>query len=186
MRSFLLIISMLLLLNKTYSEDIEVTISADKTIFSKYNDGKYDYLKISTTFKNNSKENVFLNADLYLQLNFNTDEGSSRGYCFRMYPLINNDNRTAFNDYKFYNYSSFINIAAEDEVTLEYYFDIGWLCRSAPPIGVWVFDISFSREIKIEDNYYLVNGRYTDLTSKEYIKAWVGKVSSNKIQIIYK
>ena len=77
----------------------------------------------------------------------------------------------------------FVKILPKDSLTKEGEFEIFWPCRGAPPRGNWEFNIKYSKVLTNADNYFLFKGRYTDLTSKEFIKAWEGKFESNTINI---
>ncbi len=180
--NFKLIIAVVLLTALSYAQGLEVKISADKTEIynSSFSSNMEDHVKIRYVLFNNSNDTVLVKFEPYFDVEYIPGENKGPGYCFRLFPL---DSSGGFYRYAYDTYNSFIKIAPGDSAVKENYFTISWLCRSMPPSGDWNFDIKFHSTLTNEMNFYLVNSRYTDFTSKEYIKAWIGELSSNKINL---
>ncbi|MCC7159068.1 MAG: hypothetical protein IT281_05995, partial [Ignavibacteria bacterium] len=80
---------------------------------------------------------------------------------------------------------AFVTIEPGSEYVHSNKFTIGWLCRSGPPLGNWVFDIRYIRNISEDDNYYFVKSYYTDKHEKIFVSdAWTGILESNTVRVI--
>lgn len=166
------------------SQDITVSLKADKEVYEKiygWNNGD-DLIKLTYTIHNNSDSPVKIKFEPYFDLEYTGDKVFGYNYCFRMYERIISRNGE-IKDFKFDEYSAFVDIPPHDSVTGSGNFRISWLCRGAPPFGDWSFNIKYSRVITDEDNFYLAGSRYTDFNSKEFVKAWTGKLVSNSIYV---
>lgn len=167
----------------SFAQGIEVTIASDSAEYNqRFAFGRERYMKITTTFKNNTAQSVYLKTDRQFDLSY-FGERSSSGYCFRIYEY-DKVNDSTFTYHNSHSYESFVKIEPGEEFISNGYYSIGWLCRSAPPWGKWEFDITYHAVLTEKDNYYLVNSRYTDFTSKEYVEAWTGELKSNTIRVM--
>lgn len=163
------------------SQQLEVIISANKTEFenSIYKRDNSDPLKIRSVLYNRSADTITVKYDRYFELDYTGDE-PAYGQCFRLYEI---DSSGKYLYYQFDTYDAFVTIAPGDSIVNEGYYTVSWPCRGAPPAGDWKLELRFYREITVEDNYYIVKGRYTDIASKETKKAWTGVLSSNIIKL---
>jgi len=166
----------------SFAQDIEVTIVSDSAEYNKrFSSGSERYMKITTTFKNNTTQSVYLKTDRQFDLNY-FGEGTNWGHCFRVYEY-DKVNDSTFAYYKFHSYGSFVKIAPGEEFISNGYYSIGWLCRNAPPLGKWEFNVTYHYVLTAADNYSIEKSRYTDFTSKEFVDAWTGELRSNTIKI---
>lgn len=166
-----------------FAQGIEVNISSDSTKYShRFSFGRDRYMMITTTFKNNTGQSVYLKTDPQFDLDYLKD-GFAWAHCFRMYEYEKLDDST-FAYYKFNRFESFVKIEPGEEFASTGYYSIGWLCRNAPPNGIWEFNVTYHSVLTTENNYYLENSTYTDLTSKQFVDAWVGELNSNTLKIV--
>lgn len=166
----------------TLAQGVEVTISSDSAEYNqRFSFGRERFIKITTEFRNNTGQSIYLKTDPIFELNYFGEE-SNWGHCFRMYEYDRTDDST-FSYYQFNRFESFVKIEAGEEYSKTGYYSIGWLCRNAPPRGTWEFDIIYHSVLSREENYYLVNSRYTDFTNKEFVDAWTGELRSNTIKV---
>lgn len=176
------ILVMILTAASSMAQGIEVSISSDSAEYNqRFSTGRDRYITITTAFKNNTDQNVFLKTDPQFGLEY-LHEGFGWPHCFRIYEYDKQDDST-FTDYKFHRYESFVKIAPGEEFISKGYYSIDWLCRNAPPRGSWEFYITYHNVLTAADNYYLENSRYTDFTNKEYVEAWTGELKSNTIKV---
>ena len=176
------ILVMVLTAAGSMAQGIEVSISSDSAEYNqRYSTGRDRYITITTAFKNNTTQSVYLKTDPQFDLAY-LREGFGWPHCFRIYEYDKQDDST-FTDYKFHRYESFVKIEPGEVVISKGYYSIDWLCRSAPPMGIWEFNITYHAVLTADDNYYLVNSRYTDFTSKEFVNAWTGELRSNSIKV---
>ena len=165
-----------------FSQDVTVKISTNKSEYKKiYNSGENaDPILVKYTLYNNTSDTILIKVEPSFDLEYSGEGYGGYSQCFRMEPLKVNGIEYKRN-YKFNEYRAFVKIAPNDSLVNDGEFDIFWPCRGAPPVGDWSFNITYRRELTKEDNYFLINGRYTDITSKEFITAWQGKLVSNTI-----
>lgn len=167
----------------SFAQGIEVYIASDSAEYNqRFYFGWDRYMKITTTFKNNTGQSVNLKTDPQFDLDYLLD-GFGWGHCFRIYEY-DKLNDSTFTYRKFNRFDSFVRIEAGEEYSVTGFYSIGWLCRNAPPLGSWEFDITYHTVLIPADNYYLVNSRYTDFTSKEFVDAWTGELRSNTIRVV--
>lgn len=167
-----------------FSQDLTVSLTSDKDTYDKVYgwNNENDLIELTYTIHNNTNLPVKVKFEPFFDLEYTGDKAFGYDHCFRMYERISKDNGET-KEFKYDEYSSFVDIPAHDSLTKSGNFIISWLCRGAPPIGDWSFDIRYKRELTKEDNFYLAKSRYTDFSSKEFINAWEGKLSSNTISI---
>lgn len=167
-----------------FSQDVTVSLTSDKDSYNKaYGwNNENDLIELTYTIHNNTGVPVKVKFEPYFILDYTGEKVFGYNHCFRMYERIKTGSGE-IKEFKYDEYSSFVEIPAHDSLTKTGNFIISWLCRGAPPIGDWSFDIKYERELTADDNFYLLNSRYTDFTSKEFIKAWEGKISSNTVNI---
>lgn len=165
-----------------FSQDVTVKISSNKSEYMKIysSNENTDPIIVSYVLYNNSADSIYIKFEPFFELTSVGDGYRGYSHCFRMEPVIINGEKVD-RYYQFNQYSSFVRVAPNDSLVYEGEFDIFWPCRGAPPQGDWKFDITYRRELNKDENFYLVKGRYTDFTSKEFIKAWEGKLVSNTI-----
>lgn len=182
MVNFKLIAAVIMITALNYAQGLDVKISADKTEINNtsFSDNMEDHVKIKYVLQNNSNDTVFVKFEPYFDVEYIPGETNGPGYCFRLFPL---DSSGGFYRYAYDTFNSFVKISPGDSAVKENYFTISWLCRSMPPSGNWNFDIKFHSTLTAEINFYMVNSRYTDFTSKEYVKAWTGELLSNTIKL---
>ncbi len=179
-----IIILLLVITSNLTSQDVTIKISSNKSEYKKnYSSGEnMDPILVNYTLYNNTSDSILIKFEPYFELIYAGDGYEGYSQCFRMEPVtINGEQVKRY--YSYNEYSSFVKIAPNDSLLYRGEFDIFWPCRGAPPSGNWEFMIKYSRELTEEDNYFLFNSRYTDLNSKEFRKAWEGKLSSNSINI---
>ena len=165
-----------------FSQDVSVKISADKSEYRKiYSlNENTDPIIINYTLYNNTADSILIKYEPFFELDRSSDGFEGFSHCFRMDPVkINGEKVNRY--YKFNQYSSFVKVAPYDSLVYVGEFDIFWPCRSAPPRGDWKFNVIYRNILTKDENYYLVNSRYTDFASKEFINAWVGELVSNTI-----
>ncbi len=180
--NYKLILAVIIISTFNYAQALDVKISADKTEInnSSFSSNMEDHVKINYTLYNNSNDTVLVKFEPYFDVEYIPGETNGPGYCFRLIPL---DSSGGFYRYAYDNYNSFVKLPPGESAVKENYFTISWLCRSMPPIGDWNFEIKFHSVLTVDMNFYLVNSRYTDFTSKEFIKAWTGELTSNTIKL---
>jgi hypothetical protein len=180
--NYKLILAVLMITALNYAQELDVKITADKTEIknSSFSKNMDDHLKIKYELLNNSRDTVLVKFEPYFDTEFIQGESNGPGYCFRLIPI---DSNGESNRYKYNSYESFKKLAPGEITVNENFFTVIWLCRSMPPAGDWNFDIKYHTVLIEETNFYLVNSRYTDFTSKEYIKAWTGELKSNTIKL---
>ncbi|NOS84279.1 MAG: hypothetical protein HOP31_03975 [Ignavibacteria bacterium] len=167
-----------------FSQDVTIKISANKSEYRKiYSlNENTDPILLNYTLHNSTADSILIKFDPFFELNHSSDGYEGYSHCFRMDPVkINGEEVDRY--FKYNQYSSFVKVAPYDSLVYEGEFDIFWPCRGAPPRGDWKFNVTYSNKLTKDENYYLVNSRYTDFTSKEFIKAWEGELVSNTISI---
>ncbi len=167
-----------------FSQDVTVKISSYKNEYQKiYSlNENTDPILITYTLYNNTADSIFIKFEPFFELTSVGDGYRGYSHCFRMEPVTINGEKV--NRYYQYNqYSSFVKVAPYDSLEYNGEFDIFWPCRGAPPWGDWKFNVTYRNKLTKDENYYLVNSRYTDFTSKEFIKAWEGELVSNTISV---
>ncbi|MEO8513420.1 MAG: hypothetical protein ABI543_07670 [Ignavibacteria bacterium] len=166
------------------SQDVSVSLSSDKQVYNKTYDrsNENDLIELTYTIHNNTNEPVKVKFEPFFDLEYTGDKVFGYNHCFRIYERVSKD-KGEVKEFKYDESSSFEEIPAHDSLTKTGNFEISWLCRGAPPIGDWSFNIKYLRELTSEDNFYLLGSRYTDFTSKEFVKAWEGILNSNTIDI---
>lgn len=166
------------------SQDVTVKISSNKSEYRKiYSlNENTDPILINYTLYNNTADSILIKYEPFFELSRRSDEYEGYSHCFRLQPVKINGEKVEWY-FKFNQYSSFVKVAPFDSLVYTGEFDIFWPCRSAPPRGDWNFNITYRNTFTKEGNYYLVNSRYTDFASKEFIKAWEGELVSNSINI---
>ncbi|HMQ78948.1 MAG TPA: hypothetical protein PKE39_02565 [Ignavibacteria bacterium] len=164
------------------SQDVTVSISANKSEYQKiYSlNENTDPIILNYTLHNNTADSILIKFEPFFELTFIGDGYKGYSHCFRLEPIeINGEKVERY--FKYNQYSSFVKVAPNDSLVYEGEFDIFWPCRSAPPWGDWKFNLTYRNKLTKDENYFLVKGRYTDFTSKEFIKAWEGELVSNTI-----
>ena len=167
-----------------FSQDVTVKISSNKSEYKKiYSSGENtDPILINYTLRNNTADSILIKFEPFFELTYAGDGYEGYSHCFRMEPLeINGEKVERF--FKYNQFSSFVKVAPHDSLEYSGKFDVFWPCRSAPPWGDWKFSLIYRNKLTADDNYYLVNSRYTDFASKEFIKAWEGELVSNTINL---
>lgn len=166
------------------SQDITVSLSSDKAVYQKIygRSNESDLIELTYTIHNNTGEPVKVKFEPYFDLEYTAEKVFGYSHCFRMYERISKENGET-KEFNYDEYTAFADIPAHDSLTKTGKFEIGWLCRGAPPVGDWSFNIKYLRELTPEVNFYLLGSRYTDFTSKEFVKAWEGILNSNTIAI---
>ncbi len=167
-----------------FSQDVTVKISSNKSEYKKiYSlNENTDPILMNYTLYNNTADSVFIKFEPFFELTYVGDGYEGYSHCFRMEPLeINGEKVERY--FKYNQYSSFVKVAPYDSLVYKGEFDIFWPCRGAPPGGDWKFNVTYRNKLTKDENYFLVKGRYTDFTSKEFIKAWEGELISNTISI---
>lgn len=180
----IIILSILFISGNIFSQDVSVKISANKTEYQKiYTSGENtDPILLNYTLYNNTADSIFIKFEPSFELTYVGDAYKGYSHCFRLEPLkINGEKVDRYFNYN--QYSSFVRVAPNDSLVYNSEFDVFWPCRGAAPLGDWTFNITYRRELNKDENYYLIKGRYTDFTSKEFIKAWEGKLVSNTISL---
>jgi len=177
----------LLLLGLTlniFSQDVTVKISANKSEYKKiYSSGESaDPLIMNYTLYNNTSDSILIKVDPSFDLEYSGEGYGGYSQCFRLEPIKINGIEYKRN-YRYNEYSAFVKIAPNDSLVYEGEFDIFWPCRGMPPSGDWSFNITYRNVLSKEENYFLFKGRYTDFSSKEFIKAWEGELVSNTISL---
>lgn len=167
-----------------FSQDVTVKISTNKNDYRKiYSlNENTDPILLNYTLYNNTADSLLIKFEPFFELTYVGDGYQGYSHCFRMEPIeINGEKVDRY--FKYNQYSSFVKVAPYDSLVYESEFDIFWPCRGAPPGGDWKFNVTYRNKLTKDENYYLVNSRYTDFTSKEFIKAWEGELASNTIII---
>ncbi len=176
MNKFILILMMLILTEAGQSQNVEVTIASSKNEYSGYTRSTEDSIIISYKIKNTGNEPVVFRLTGSYKLNYISEPGFEWGHCFFMRSA---EQETVFDEQNLEErrQDAFITINPGDEFEKRESYRISWLCRGAPPRSDWTFDITYSRNITVEDNYYFIKD------SKKFVKAWTGDISSNTIRI---
>ncbi|HRJ84880.1 MAG TPA: hypothetical protein PK753_04325 [Ignavibacteria bacterium] len=167
-----------------FSQDVTVKISTNKSEYRKiYSlNENTDPILLDYTFYNNTSDSIYIKCEPFFELTYAGEGYTGYSHCFRMEAQkINGEDINR--NYIFNQYGSFEKIAPNDSLVYNGEFDIFWPCRGAPPQGEWKFNLTYRRQLTKDDNYYLVNGRYTDVTSKEFVTAWEGELLSNTISL---
>ncbi len=176
------ILAILLTATGIFAQGIEVYISSDSSEYNqRFSFGSDRYIKITTTFKNNIGQSVYLKTDQQFDLDY-LQNGFGWAHCFRVYEYEKLDDST-FAYYRYNRFESFVRIEPAEEFARTGYYSIGWLCRNAPPLGKWEFNVTYHYVLTAADNYSIEKSRYTDFTSKEFVDAWTGELRSNTIKI---
>lgn len=180
----IIILILLGLSSNIFSQDVTVKISSYKSEYKKiYSSGESaDPILMNYTLYNNTSDSILIKVDPSFDLEYSGDGYGGYSQCFRLEPIKINGIEYKRN-YPFNEYNAFVKIAPYDSLVYECEFDIFWPCRGAPPVGDWSFNITYRRELTKEENYFLINGRYTDITSKEFINAWEGILVSNTVSL---
>lgn len=166
------------------SQDVTVKISSNKNEYQKiYSlNENTDPILITYTLYNNTADSILVKFEPFFELNRSSDGYEGYSHCFRMDPVkINGEEVDRY--FKYNQYGSFVKVAPYDSLEYNGEFDIFWPCRGAPPWGDWKFNLTYRNKLTKDENYYLVNSRYTDFTNKEFIKAWEGELVSNTISV---
>jgi hypothetical protein len=170
----------LVLTSSVPAQNIEVTITSDKTDYQGYSRSTNDSIIITCKIKNIDTVAVILRmADVYIA-DYKSKPGYEWGHCFRIYPAKGMVYEEQNSEVRMKD--AFVTIKPGEEIQRSGSFKISWLCRGAPPLGDWAFDIIYERNITDEDNYYFIkddSGNYF----KEFFKAWTGNIKSNTITI---
>lgn len=166
------------------SQDVTVNISANKSEYQKIysRNENTDPIILNYTLHNNTADSILIKFEPFFELTYAGDGYEGYSHCFRMEPLEINGEKVNRN-YRYNEYSSFVKVAPYDSLEYSGEFDIFWPCRGAPPGGDWKFNVTYRNKLTKDENYFLVKGRYTDFTSKEFIKAWEGELVSNTINV---
>lgn len=167
-----------------FSQDVTVKVAANKTEYQKVysRNENTDPILLNYTLYNNTADSILIKFEPFFEITYAADEYEGYSHCFRIEPMkINGVKVDRY--FKYNQYSSFVKIAPYDSLMYSGEFDIFWPCRGAPPRGDWKFNITYRNRLTKDENYYLVNSRYTDFASKEFIKAWEGELESNTISI---
>lgn len=161
--------------------DLEAFIEIEKTEYEKYSSKNgNDSLIITLKIKNTGNDTVLFRMADEFDLGYSSNFSS---HCFRINPHM--EGLTAYQQDYERNYNSFVKIAPGEEVIAKKSYYLTWLCRSMPPRKEWNFKLSYYREITDDDNYLMIKSMYSDSYTKEYIKAWTGTITSNKIEISF-
>ncbi len=165
-----------------YTQQLSVKIEADKTEIknTSFSSNIDDHLFIRYVLYNISKDTVKVKFEPYFDLEYLPSDVAYYNNCFRLFPV---DSSGGFNKYVYDTFNSFVTIVPGDSAVGKNYFTVVWPCRSMPPAGDWNFNVKYRSTLSEEKNFYLINNRYTDSQSKEYVKAWIGELSSNTINL---
>lgn len=180
----IIILFLIVITSGIFSQDVTVKISSNKSEYKKiYTSGvNMDLVQINYTLYNNTTDSILIKFEPYFELTYTGEGYEGYGHCFRMEPLkINGEEVKRY--YSYNEYSSFVKIAPNDSLAYNGEFDVFWPCRGAPPAGDWQFNITYRNNFTKDENYFLVNSRYTDFKSKEFINAWEGELVSNTISL---
>jgi hypothetical protein len=179
---FLVLFSSSIALN---AQGLEMRIEINRTEFNKYSRESDDTLIITCFFTNTWSEPVlFRFSEKYFMLKQNDDNGYGHSHCFRVYPA---EYKKIYNDFYERTKEDFFRLSPGEEFIYRGAYSVSWLCRGAPPEGEWKLNMSYQRDVKAEDNYYLLKNYYIDKADTVFVKdAWTGMLSSNSVEFAVK
>jgi hypothetical protein len=180
----IIILFLLVISANIFSQDVTVKIFSNKSEYKKiYTSGENtDPILVDYTLYNNTPDSILIKFDPYFELTYTGDEYEGYSQCFRFEPVKINGEEIKWR-FMYNNYSSFIMVPPNDSIVYNGEFNIYWPCRGMPPRDDWSFNITYRNKFTKDENYYLVQSRYTDFSSKEFIKAWEGELVSNTISL---